>query len=184
LALANGTDVPKRQSPNIPNRDAWKHIVQAWNLVKPESIRNCFRHVPIFNNRHKYDLSFSVPDRHVMAALKNIRLNIHQINQKMFVPVPEEPIEVDEEQITDEHPSSAILRHESVIHWSATASPEDIAAFNELPQLSTSYPVCQLPTPIPSVYFEPSPFNGISNDQVDRSIDDLSAQFGPEDPEL
>ncbi|KAG0350895.1 hypothetical protein BGZ54_003537 [Gamsiella multidivaricata] len=164
----------------IPNIEV---ITLPKNSTSPESIRNCFRHVPIFNNCHKNDLSFSVPDKHVMAVFKNIRLNIHQINQKMSLPVPEEPIEVNEEYITDEHSSSAILRHESVIHWSATANLEDIAASNELPQPSTSYTLCQLSIPIPSVYFEPSPFNGISNDQVDHPVDDLSAQFGPEDSE-
>ncbi|KAI7828027.1 hypothetical protein BC939DRAFT_501007 [Gamsiella multidivaricata] len=84
----------------------------------------------------------------------------------MSLPVPEEPIEVNEEYITDEHSSSAILRHESVIHWSATANLEDIAASNELPQPSTSYTL-----------YQPSSINTNMLDDFDSSDDDQDIDF-------
>jgi hypothetical protein len=37
----------------VSNLEAWKSIVRAWGYVKPESIRNCFSHVPILCNRQK-----------------------------------------------------------------------------------------------------------------------------------
>lgn len=40
----------------ISNLVAWNSIVRAWGYVKPESIRNCFRHVPILCNEQKDQL--------------------------------------------------------------------------------------------------------------------------------
>jgi hypothetical protein len=41
----------------VSNLEAWNSIVRAWGYVKPESIRNCFRHVPILCDRQKELLS-------------------------------------------------------------------------------------------------------------------------------
>jgi hypothetical protein len=157
----NGT-TPRRQSNNIPNKDAWKHIVQAWNLLKKSSIRNCFRHVPIFNERQKNALSLPIHDNDVMAALRNIRLNIHQINQRAAVPMPKEPLDLD---TIDDDLSPAVLSYESVIHWSSHAEPEDLMAFKSIPKPKTFDPICQIEIPPPNVYYEPSPFNVTSSGQ-------------------
>ena len=40
----------------ISNLEAWNSIVRAWSYVKPESIRNCYRHVPILCDEQKNQL--------------------------------------------------------------------------------------------------------------------------------
>lgn len=73
----------KRVASHIPNYIAWKHIVQAWNLVTPETVRHCFRHVPLFSERHREALSTTQEeDRIVEMARKRISLSIVNVNEK------------------------------------------------------------------------------------------------------
>src|SRR5690554_4860348 len=121
-----------------------------------------FRHVPIFSERQKNALSLPIHDNDFVVALRSIRLNVHQINQRAAVPMPKEPVKPD---IMTDDLSPAILSHESVIYLSSHAEPEDLMAFKSIPEPRTFDPVCQIQIPPPSVYYEPSPFHVVSNGQ-------------------
>ncbi|KAF9182358.1 hypothetical protein BGZ50_004965 [Haplosporangium sp. Z 11] len=107
-------------------------------------------------------LSLPIHDNDVLAALRNIRLNIHQINQRVTVPMPKEPVNLD--AMADDL-SPAILSYESVIHWSYYAEPEDLMVFKSIPKPRTFDSICQIEISPPSVYYEPSPFHVMSSGQ-------------------
>ncbi|KAI1291641.1 hypothetical protein EDD11_008835 [Mortierella claussenii] len=61
----------------ISNFQAWEVIAMAWSEVKPQSIRNCFAHVPILNDDQKKELrSGDKIDPDVQTAIMDAREDI------------------------------------------------------------------------------------------------------------
>ncbi|KAF9992365.1 hypothetical protein BGZ65_012319 [Modicella reniformis] len=112
---------------SVDNKTAWKHIVQAWNLVKPESIRHCFRHVPIFNERQKALLSTSQEgERVVEQAFAQIQFSIDQMNDKSVRATGSNDSEV--QKAVDENQRLVLSSRESLALWSAVVPEEDRTA--------------------------------------------------------
>jgi len=63
----------------VTNLQAWGFIVDAWNDLYEESIRNCFRHVPIIGELQKQVLSSSdIRPQEVIDALNEAQQNVIQ----------------------------------------------------------------------------------------------------------
>lgn len=149
--LALSTMAHRVQHPNrsghIDNKTAWKHIVQAWNLVKPESIRHCFKHIPLFNERQKAALSSTTNDcRDVDFAVKMIQRSVSQVN------VSRRPLDAtgskdsEIEAVLDEDQSEVLSSANSIALWSEVAGERDIAAIQNYLGRSQFYPHHLSPT--------------------------------------
>ncbi|KAI7829669.1 hypothetical protein BC939DRAFT_441431 [Gamsiella multidivaricata] len=61
----------------VSNFEGWQLAAQAWSEVKPQSIRNCFAHVPILNDDQKKELrTCDEIDANVQAAIRDAREDI------------------------------------------------------------------------------------------------------------
>jgi hypothetical protein len=150
--LALSTMAHRVQHPNrsghIDNKTAWKHIVQAWNLVKPESIRHCFNHVPLFNERQKAALTSTTNGcQDVDSAVRMIQYSVSQVNASR------RPLEVtgsndsEIEAAIDEDQTEVLSSTNSLALWTAIADEGDVAAIQNYPG---SIPI--LPAPPVSDY--------------------------------
>ncbi len=66
-----------RKANKVTNFEAWELVAQAWNEMKPRSIRNCFAHVPIFGPEQKKELRVGdLVDPDVYEAIMDTREDI------------------------------------------------------------------------------------------------------------
>ncbi|ORY93659.1 hypothetical protein BCR41DRAFT_365692 [Lobosporangium transversale] len=70
----------------INNTQGWWFIMRAWYELKQETIRHCFHHVPIFEDRQKELLLASkTDDSDIVGALAYFRnnvLSLYQLSQE------------------------------------------------------------------------------------------------------
>ncbi|KAI8345553.1 hypothetical protein B0O80DRAFT_491672 [Mortierella sp. GBAus27b] len=126
---------------SIDNATAcWRHIVQAWILVKPESIRHCFERVPPFGERHKAILSSVERPREVELAVKAIQLQVDQVNIKRKLMEAKGPNNPEVLAAVDEDQPEVLSSADSLAIWSAIANEEERVALQ-----SSSRPLPVLP---------------------------------------
>ncbi|KAI8345050.1 hypothetical protein B0O80DRAFT_491988 [Mortierella sp. GBAus27b] len=126
---------------SIDNATAcWRHIVQAWILVKPESIRHCFERVPLFGERHKAILSSVERPRDIELAVKAIQLQVDQVNIKRKLMEAKGPNNPEVQAAVDEDQPEVLSSADSLALWSAIANEEERVALQ-----SSSRPLPVLP---------------------------------------
>ncbi|KAF9156377.1 hypothetical protein BGX21_004374, partial [Mortierella sp. AD011] len=69
----------EKVKPKVLNLDAFHFIAHAWREVRPQSIRNCFHHVPILSDAQRMMLSPNEKrDKDVLEAISEEHRNIFQ----------------------------------------------------------------------------------------------------------
>jgi len=137
VALFHGTDrdsqpqtsdgKAQRKKASISNLDGWRYIVDAWTLVKEESVRHCFHHVPIIGKEQKVLLDSLDDNTDVRTALKAARENAialvrnlaitHALRGEDADTASSSEDENDDQQIDDSNSDSSHERRSNHIPW-------------------------------------------------------------------
>ena len=127
---ANETDLLKIKPTNM---DAWGCIVRAWNDVKPQSIRNCFRHVPILGNIQKGQLSLTDElDPDVAKALSQTR-------SRILRPIPEGPQDAPSTDQVPEPSNELPSGFDTAMQHCALSANQDDHAVQDVQELESEH---------------------------------------------